>query len=228
MTEFFATLVLFLVAHAVPAAPPLRRRLVAGLGEGGFLLGYSVLSLGLFALLLRATLAAPYVPLWPPVRWTWSVPLVLLPVALALLGAGAISRNALSIAFLPGEHDPAAPGVVALTRHPVLWGLALWGLGHLPPNGHVAGVVLFGGLGAFALLGLLVVERRRRQVLGPRWTTLAAGTSLLPLVAILQGRARWPRDPRTTAGLLAGLAAALLLLAGGHLWLFGRNPLGAL
>jgi uncharacterized membrane protein len=227
MAPFVLALAVFVVAHVIPAAPPVRRRLVATLGEGGFLAAYSLLSLGLFAWLLAETLAAPYLSLWPPARWTWHVTLVLVPLALVLLGAGALAPNALSIAFVPGEHDPARPGAVALTRHPILWGLALWGLGHLPPNGHVAGVALFGGLGGFALLGLGIVERRRRARLGDRWHRLAAGTSLLPFAALVTGRARWPRDARTLGGILAGLLAALVLLAGGHFWLFGRDPLAA-
>jgi uncharacterized membrane protein len=228
LNEFLATLAVFVGAHDIPAAPAVRRRLIRSLGEAGFLAGYSLLSLVLFALLLRATLAAPYLPVWPPARWTWLFPLVGVPLALVLLCAGAVAPNSLSIAFVPGGHDPARPGAVALTRHPILWGLGLWGLAHVPPNGHVVGLVLFGGLGGFALLGLAMVERRRRRALGDRWATLAAGTSFLPFMALLAGRARWPRDGRTLAGMLAGLGLAGLLLGGLHAWLFGRDPLAFL
>jgi uncharacterized membrane protein len=92
----------------------------------------------------------------------------------------------------------------------------------------VVGLVLFGGLGGFALLGLAMVERRRRRVLGERWATLAAGTSFLPFAALLAGRARWPRDGATLAGITAGLALAAGLLAGLHFWLFDRDPLAFL
>jgi uncharacterized membrane protein len=228
MGEFLATLALFVVAHVIPALPAVRRRLIGTFGEVGFLAGYSLLSLALFAVLLRATLAAPYLPVWPPARWTYLFPLVGVPLSLVLLCAGAVAPNSLSIAFVPGGHDPARPGAVALTRHPILWGLGLWGLAHVPPNGHVVGLSLFGGLGGFALLGLAMVERRRRRALGDRWAALAAGTSFLPFAALITGRARWPRDGRTHAGVLAGLGLATLLLAGLHAWLFGRDPLGFL
>ncbi len=66
----------------------MRRRLIRRLGEAGFLAGYSLLSLVLFALLLRATLAAPYLPVWPPARWTWLFPLVGVPLALVAGVAG--------------------------------------------------------------------------------------------------------------------------------------------
>ncbi len=229
MARFLAVLAVFLAAHVIPAMPATRRRLQAQLGEGGFIAAYSLLSLGLFAWLIREVLLAPYVPLWflgPTGYW---VALVLMPLALLLLGTGALAPNPLSIAFVTGAFDPERPGAVALTRHPILWGLALWGLAHLPANGHLAGLALFGTLGVFALIGLLVVEGRRRATLGEdRWTRLAARTSFLPFVALLAGRAPWPRDRRTLLGGAAGLGVAILLLAGAHLWLFQRDPLAFL
>ena len=84
-------------------------------------------------------------------------------------------------------------------------------------------------LGVFALIGMALVEGRRRAVLGEeQWVALTAGTSFLPFVALLTGRARWPRDPVTLLGGTVGLLAAVLLLAGGHLWLFQRDPLAFL
>lgn len=229
MGRFLVVLAIFMISHVIPAVPGIRRRLIGRLGEGPFIGLYSLMSLALFAWLIRETLAAPYIPLWPPVAWTWWVPLILLPVALILLGAGFVSPNPLSIAFVTRPYDPARPGAVALSRHPILWGLGLWGLAHLPPNGNLAAVILFGGLGSFAFIGMVLVEARRRQSLGEqRWRELAGPTSVVPFVALLAGRSRWPTDGRTLAGTALGIAAAVFLLAGGHLWLFGRNPLAIL
>lgn len=226
MARFVLVLAVFLIAHVIPAMPATRRRLQALLGEGGFIAAYSALSLALFAWLIREVLLAPFVPLWFAGPWAYWLPLFLVPLALVLLGAGAVSPNPLSIAFVTWPYDPARPRGVALSRHPILWGLGLWAFAHLPANGHLAGLVLFGSLGSFAALGLLVVEGRRRAALGSRWDELAAGTSLVPFVALLTGRARWPRDARTLLGAAAGLAVAGLLLAGFHLRLFQRDPLG--
>jgi uncharacterized membrane protein len=226
MGRFLAVFAAFLIAHVIPAAPATRRRLIGWLGEGTFIAVYSLMSLALFAWLISATLAAPYIPVWPKAPWTYGVPLVLLPLALVLLGAGFAAPNPLSIAFVTTPYAPSSPGVVAVTRHPILWGLGLWGLAHVPPNGNLAALILFGGLGGFAFLGMALVEARRQRALGEaRWHELAAPTSVLPFGALLAGRARWPRDPRTLVGGGLGLCAAVLLLAGGHLWLFGRDPL---
>jgi uncharacterized membrane protein len=229
MFRFLTVLAVFLIAHVIPAMPATRRALQARLGEGGFIAAYSALSLLLFASLIREALLAPYVPLWFAGPWGYWVALAGMPLALVLLFSGALAPNPLSIAFVTRAYDPSAPGAVAITRHPILWGLGLWGLAHLPANGHLVGVALFGTLGIFALIGLAVVENRRRASLGPeRWRSLAAPTSFLPFGALVTGRARWPRDTLTVAGAGAGLLVAVLLLAGGHLWLFGRDPLGFL
>lgn len=227
MARFLTVLAVFLIAHIIPALPATRRSLQVRLGEGGFIGAYSVLSLLLFAWLIREALLAPYIPLWFVGPWGFWFAIVFVPLAALLLGAGALAPNPLSIAFITRPYDPAAPGAVAITRHPILWGLGLWGLAHVPANGHLVGLILFGSLGVFALIGMGIVEGRRRKVLGEdQWQALAGATSFLPFVAILRGRARWPRDPLSLVGGTVGLLLAVLLLAGGHLWLFGRDPLG--
>jgi uncharacterized membrane protein len=229
MYRFVSVLAVFLVAHVIPAMPVVRRALQARLGEGGFIGAYSVFSLLLFAWLIREALLAPYVPIWFAGPWSFWFAIVLVPLALFLLGTGALAPNPLSIAFVTRPFNPGAPGAVAITRHPILWGLGLWGFAHLPANGHLAGLILFGSLGVFALIGIGVVEGRRQEVLGlARWQELAGATSYLPFVAILRGRARWPLDRISVLGGTVGLLFAVLLLAGGHLWLFGRDPLGFL
>jgi len=229
MARFLGVLAVFLIAHIIPALPAIRRTLQARLGECGFIGAYSLLSLLLFAWLIREALNAPYIPLWFAGPWSFWLAILLVPLALFLLGMGALAPNPLSIAFVTRPYDPAAPGSVAITRHPILWGLGLWGLAHVPANGHLVGLILFGGLGIFALIGMGVVEDRRRAALGEvQWQALAAATSLLPFVAILRGRARWPTDTVSLVGGTIGLLLAVLLLAGGHLWLFGRDPLGFL
>ena len=229
MERFLAVLAVFLVAHSLPAAPASRRALQAWLGATGFLVAYSLLSLVLFAWLIHEARLAPYVPLWFAGDRGQAFAVVLMPLALMLLGAGALAPNPLSIAFVSRTFNPQAPGAVAISRHPILWGLGLWGFAHVPANGHLVGLILFGGLGMFALIGMLVVERRRRAVLGEeRWLALAGSTSFVPFAALLRGRAAWPRDRWTLIGAGGGALVALLFLGGGHLWLFGRNPLAFL
>lgn len=229
MERFLGVLAVFLIAHVIPTMPAVRRSLKARLGGGGFLAAYSVLSLLLFIWLIREALLAPYIPLWfigSPGHW---VAVLLMPLALMLLGASVLAPNPLSIAFVDRPWTSAIPGSVAITRHPILWGLGLWGLAHVPANGHVVGLILFGGLGVFALIGMAITENRKRKVLGEKaWQALAGPTSIVPFGAILRGQARWPTDQVTLVGATVGLVAAVFMLVWGHVWLFGRDPLALL
>lgn len=213
MTEFALAFVVFLVSHSLPTRPPLRRRLVAALGERGFQTVYSLVSLALLAWLLVAAQRAPYVGLWPPALWQWQVTLALMPVAFVLIVIGLAVPNPLSVSLRRAPDRWAPSGLLRVVRHPLLWGLALWGAVHALPNGDLTLVVLFGGLALFALAGIPLVERRRKRELGrERFAALA--------------RRRGPyRDGATQ--LLAGVAGLALfaLLLHLHPVLFGVDPL---
>ncbi len=45
-------------------------------------------------------------------------------------------------------------------RHPQLTGLVTWSIGHLLSNGDSRSLVLFGGLGLWALIEMLLINRR--------------------------------------------------------------------
>jgi uncharacterized membrane protein len=226
MSRFLGVFAIFLLSHLIAATPAIRRRLVALLGEVLFTICYSAMSLTLFTWLIKSAQQAPYVELWSPQVWTYAITVGLMPVAALLFGAGLLQPNPFSIAFVATPFDPARPGAVAITRHPLLWGLGLWGLAHVPANGDLAAVIMFGGLGSFGLIGMWAVETRKRKTLGEaQWQQLAAPTSVLPFAALLGGRARWPTDRGTLIGGAIGLAVALWLVLGGHFWLFRRNPL---
>ena len=44
-------------------------------------------------------------------------------------------------------------------RHPMLWGTVIWAVAHLLVNGDQASVVLFGGIGLWALVSIVVINR---------------------------------------------------------------------
>lgn len=54
-----------------------------------------------------------------------------------------------------------APGnIKRLLRHPMLTGVVVWSGAHLLANGDTRSAVLFGGLGAWALLSMFLINRR--------------------------------------------------------------------
>ncbi|MCP5366385.1 MAG: hypothetical protein H6906_02600, partial [Hyphomicrobiales bacterium] len=200
-------------------------RLVAALGEKPYLVAFSALSIAVTVWLGYAFVAAPYVEVWPPTPWTRWVPLLAMPIACVLVVAGLTTPNPLSLGWGSAGWDPARPGIVAVTRHPAVWGLALWSAAHMPVNGDVAGLLLFGLLTLLALSGPASLDHKRRARLGEdRWRALAAGTSVWPLAAILAGRARTSAAEIGWARILGGLALYAVLLFG-HGPVIGLDPL---
>lgn len=221
MADFVAILLLFLASHSIPARPALRARLVRLLGEKLYLTIYGAVSTALLVWLIVAARHAPYISLWPPTLGLYWVPILVMRLALFLFVGGLLSPNPLSVGFRGASFDPARPSIVGITRHPLLWAFALWGLSHVVPNGDLVSVIMFGGFALFALVAMPVVDRRKRRELGPRWEELAAIGPALPFA----GRSRrwaWPR------GLLPVIIVATIAVYAGlllaHPWLFGPDP----
>jgi uncharacterized membrane protein len=222
--EFVAAFAAFLLSHALPARPAMRRPLAAALGERGYLLAYSLVSLGMLAWLVAAAGRAPYLELWPYAPWQAWVTNLLMPVVCLLVAFGIAAPNPLSFGGRAAGFDPQRPGTAGVARHPLLLAIALWAVGHAVPNGNLAHLLLFGAFAGFAALGMRIIDRRKRRLLGEEaWTRLAAHSSGWPLSALLDGRWR-PTGPPSALRLCASLLLWLLLLAA-HPGAIGVSPL---
>ncbi len=203
---------LFVLSHVVIARSGIKPALIARLGERGYLMLYSLLSLLLLAWVVLAVLQSQPVTLWIAPDAAYPFALLVSLAAFVLLGAGALTPNPLSVSFRKQGFDPTCPGLVGWLRHPVIWGLSLWGLAHVPANGTWPSLALFGGSALFGLVGTWTTERRIRKRLGAgQWQQLTSGRGHFDQRALVGGG----------LGLLAW--AGLLLL---HPVLFGRDPLG--
>jgi uncharacterized membrane protein len=224
--EFSAAFVLFLLSHALPARPAVRATLISWCGERWFLVLYSTVSLAVLSWLIVAAGRAPFVELWPFANWQMLGPNLAMPLAclFAVFGVGA--ANPLSFGGNPHlPFDPDHPGIAGAARHPLLWAIALWAGAHLLPNGDLAHVILFGLFGLIALLGMVIIDRRKRRQFGAaRWAQLAQNTSLLPLAALLTGRWRPKLRAISFTRLSIGVAVWLALL-GLHAPVIGVSPL---
>lgn len=221
---FATAFAVFLLTHAIPARPAVRRRLTGALGERGYLLAYSAVSLVVLAWLIAEAGRAPVVLLWNYAAWQAWVVNVVMPLACILIAAAVGAPNPLSFGGTTAGFDPAHPGIAGVARHPLLLALALWAAAHVAANGNLAHVLLFGSLGGFALLGMRIIDRRgRRQLGGAEWERLAARTSCWPLAALLDGRWR-PASVPSAARLAAGLLLWLGLLHL-HAPVIGGSPL---
>ncbi|WGT49747.1 NnrU family protein [Thioclava nitratireducens] len=172
----------FLATHSIPIRPTVRARLVAAFGHAGFGLGYSLLSTAMLLILIRAAAWPDPIYLWPTTLWAMEatkigMALVCMWFAVALGHANPFSFGG----SRRKSFDPERPGLVRLTRHPMLLGLASWAGLHLLPNGDLAHVLLFGALGGFALLGMRLIDRKRRREMGPEvWAGTLRRTKAAP------------------------------------------------
>jgi uncharacterized membrane protein len=172
----------FFLTHSIPLRPAVKARLTARLGVRGFGILYGLVSLAMLALLIRAAGRAPFLELWVQMPWQrHAVQAGMLGVCMIL--ALSLGRpNPLSFGGARNDRfDPAQPGIVGWVRHPILLALSLWAGLHVLPNGDLAHVILFGALGAFALLGARLIDRRKQREMGlARWQTLRAAIATAP------------------------------------------------
>ncbi|MFP4537136.1 MAG: NnrU family protein [Dichotomicrobium sp.] len=225
-TEMLAAFGAFFASHMIPARPQIRAWLRARLGAGLYIALYSAISLALVGWLIVAAGRAPYVELWAFAPWQLWAPNIAMPLACLLIGLGAGTINPFSFAGrAPEKFDPANPGIAGLIRYPILWAIVLWALAHMVPNGDLAHVLLFGLFAGFGLAGMAMLDSRRRRQWGEDvWAARAANTSLIPLAAILAGRARLGPALWRPGRIAAGIAVYLMLLLG-HRAVIGVSPL---
>lgn len=223
MTGLALALLAFVGGHFLFAGTPLRKGLVDMVGgEGRFRLVFSLFSAVTLIWVVLAYGRAPNQPLWADVGALRAIPVLVLPLACILLVAGLSTPNSTAVggeraAELP---DPV-PGIMKITRHPFLWGVALWAVSHLAANGDLASVLLFGGMGALALGGMASIDAKAQRRMGSAWGPIAMRSSAIPFAAILSGRAKFDFAGIGWARVAGGLALyAALLLA--HRWIAGK------
>lgn len=220
-TSIVAAAIAFIGAHLTLSSGVVRPKLVGALGLLRFHLLYSAIVSAALAWLILAWMSAPVVMLWPQTWWSRWVPLLGMPVAYVLLVESLLTPNP-TAAGQEGALASANPvrAVVKITRHPMLWSFTLWGLVHLPPNGDVAAVVLFGSVAGLGLLGMVHIDHRRAAAHSELWAAFSAQTSRFPFVAVLQGRARLQRGDLRWSSLAIGLGGAIAMFFL-HEWAIG-------
>lgn len=225
MVSLLGAAIFFVGIHFVISGSPLRGKIVASIGEGPFRGLFSLLSLIGIVWLSRAYSQAEYIQLWGKLYGfrPYALVLVLLAFLFVVLAFTSPNPTAVGGEALLAEAQPAK-GIQRITRHPFLWGVALWAVTHLILNGDVASSVFFGSLLIVALEGPFSIDRKRWKVVGEAWDRYTAVTSNLPFLAIIQGRNSlkiseigwWPP-------LLAIILYSLMLHL--HRSLFGVSPL---
>lgn len=229
MLELCLATLFFLGIHLAVSGTRLRDALVGRLGERTYMVIFSLASLAGISWMSRAYAAAPATPLWGQIVDLRGPVLLVVFFAFLLAFVGVTTPSPTAAGGEARLDDPEpARGILRITRHPFLWGVALWAFAHLLVNGDAASLVLFGGLLGLALAGPASIDAKRARRHGQRWERFAARTSNLPFAAVAAGRNRLGpvvREIGWWRPLLAVALFAVALIA--HRALFGVSPLPA-
>src|SRR4051794_16850899 len=141
-----AGLVLFIGAHALTTQRDLRARVIASTGEGGYKIGYSLVSAVGLALIVwgfaryRAT---GWIDVWyPPVAMRHIAAALMLPAVILVVAS-----------YIRGR-------IYTTLKHPMLAGVKLWAAAHLLANGDLGSIILFGSFLGWAVFDRISLKHR--------------------------------------------------------------------
>jgi len=192
MLNLIAASAYFLLIHFGVSGTRLRDTLVTRLGAGPYRGAFALASVIGLGWMIYAYRHAPTVDLWGVLLGFRPAAYVLVFIAFlfVVIGITTPSPTRVGMESKVGQGTDAARGIVRITRHPFLWGTALWALVHLIVNGDLASLILFGSLLVLAIGGTLSIDAKRRRNFGEQWLKFASVTSDIPFAAIAAGRNR--------------------------------------
>jgi uncharacterized membrane protein len=147
MIILIAGVVLWWAAHLFKRVAPGRRAAMGDAAKGGVALAV-VASVVLMVVGYRA---ADYVPLWQLPPFVVHINNLLMIFAFYLYAASGMKTF-----------------VATKIRHPQLTAVKIWAVAHLLVNGDVASVVLFGGILAWAVVSVIVINRALPNWIPPK------------------------------------------------------------
>lgn len=156
------------------------------------------------------------VALWgEPPHAGWIV-LAAMILAVAILAFGLGRPNLMSFGGTRNVvFDPVNVRLLQWIRHPILAAFLLWSAAHLVANGDLAHVLLFDSMASFSLMGMAMIDRRRRREMGEAtWRKTVADM-----------RAARLRPTPGTALRLALVLVAVAVLVLLHPWIAGVGVL---
>lgn len=190
MLSLIAASGFFVLIHFGVSGTRLRDVLVARLGAGPYRGAFAVASLVGIVWMITAYRRAPAVDLWGQLIGLRPLAFALVLIAFLFVGIGLATPSPTQAGMETklAQGTQIVRGIVRITRHPFLWGVALWAFVHLIVNGDLASVILFGSLLLLALGGTVSIDAKRRRSCGDQWSQFVQATSNVPFAAIAAGR----------------------------------------
>jgi uncharacterized membrane protein len=160
---------LFFGAHTLTTQRALRAQLIKAIGETGYKIGYTLVSLAGFALIVWGFAhyrSSGFIEIWSPPKALKHLNSALMLPAVILVVA----------AYMRGR-------IYTTLKHPMLAGVKLWAFGHLLANGDLGGIILFGSFLAWAVFDRISLKHRT-DTGGP---PIAVGGATNDLIAVAVG-----------------------------------------
>jgi uncharacterized membrane protein len=152
MELLVAGVLLWSIVHLFPGlATGARLRLIDGLGQGAYRGIYSLLIVIAIACMVFGWRAATPTVFYTPPAELRIVTAVLMLIALVLFVSSRPPTD-----------------IKRVLRHPQLTGVLMWGIAHLLSNGDSRSLLLFGGLGLWAIVEMIVIDRREGTWVRPQ------------------------------------------------------------
>jgi uncharacterized membrane protein len=225
MTMLIVAAAVFIGLHLLIAGTRLRDAIVGAIGEGPYMGLFSLASAGGIVWLVisyNAAFAAGSEILWDFGPGVSHLGIIVVAVAFLLAVSGLLTPNPAAVGQLAAAaREPT--GILRITRHPFLWGVALWAAFHVAANGDAASVLFFGTFLVLAVLGTFSIDAKRARKMAEAWAPFANKTSNVPFAAILGGRNTLKLGEILTFRQAAAIGAFLILLFL-HAWAFRASP----
>ena len=210
MSLLVTTCILFVGSH-LALSHPLRDGLAGRMGERGFQITYSIVAIATLIMLVQAWRGMPpEPPLWLVDDPLWMLASLIVLFASILFMGSLIGNPALPAPNAAAAAQGAPRGVFAITRHPMMWGFALWAVAHalVMPTG--AQIVLSATIVFLALVGSAGQDAKKARLMGDAWRHWAARTSFVPFARQLGGAAPWGDTIPRGHALFGGIALWLI------------------
>ena len=144
MTYLIAGILIWSLLHFMPAVPlKFRASLISKTSENTYKGLAGILIILSIVLMVLGWKAVPGSFVFAPFSWGDELCFVLMFLAFVMFFAPYIQNS-----------------VSRLVRHPQLLGFVFWGVGHILATGQLRSLVLFGGLSVWAILEILLLNRR--------------------------------------------------------------------
>ncbi len=179
-TMLVAGALAFVITHLV-MSHMLRSQLITILGNIGYQIAYSLISLATLGLAVYGYRGVPAeAPLWDAPYWASVVCAFLMFFASVLFIGSQLKNPALP---MPNARDLALKephGVFKITRHPMMWSFAIWGSAHILVKPTMANIWLMGSIVILAILGSLGQDKRKEREMDGSWQHWQSKTSFVP------------------------------------------------